>query len=184
MSLRTRVAVIGSVAAVGLGGVTVAAVAAGFAGSGSSHSTAPADKGGVPHGGSQGSANAAKPSGAPGKPSGSAHGVGPDGTGPAAYGLCQAWTHSAQRTKSVHKSVAMRNLATAAGGYDKIDAYCATVPKPSGTDDSDSTDGAPANKPNNANKGKNGAENKPAGTHPSESETPEPAETEPSSPTG
>ena len=64
------------------------------------------------------------------------HGVGPDATGPAAFGLCNAWTHGGLATTSV----AYRNLATAAGGADGIQAYCATIVKPGGgsTDDSGS----------------------------------------------
>ncbi len=54
--------------------------------------------------------------------------VGPDASGPAAYGLCTAWTaHQANGTTPDENSVAFKNLATAAGGADKIAAYCATV---------------------------------------------------------
>jgi hypothetical protein len=56
------------------------------------------------------------------------NGVGPDATGPAAFGLCNAWSHGGLATTSV----AYRNLATAAGGADGIEAYCATVIKPGG----------------------------------------------------
>jgi hypothetical protein len=56
----------------------------------------------------------------------SAAGVGPDATGPAAFGLCTAWSKGGLATTSV----AYRNLATAAGGADGIAAYCATVVKP------------------------------------------------------
>jgi hypothetical protein len=55
-------------------------------------------------------------------------GVGPDATGPAAFGLCTAWTKGGLSTTSV----AYRNLATAAGGPDGIAAYCATIVKPGG----------------------------------------------------
>ena len=68
----------------------------------------------------------AKPSTAP-----SATPVGPDATGPAAYGLCTAFDKERTHGKAAEKSIAYRNLATAAGGADKIAAYCATVPKPS-----------------------------------------------------
>lgn len=54
--------------------------------------------------------------------------VGPDASGPAAYGLCTAWTaHQANGTTPDENSVAFKNLATAAGGADKIAAYCTTV---------------------------------------------------------
>lgn len=57
--------------------------------------------------------------------------VGPDASGPAAFGLCTAWTahqsNPASTTGKADDSVAFRNLATAAGGVDKIAAYCATI---------------------------------------------------------
>ena len=57
--------------------------------------------------------------------------VGPDASGPAAFGLCNAWTHHQGKDKEKPgNSVAFRNLATAAGGEAKIAAYCATVPHP------------------------------------------------------
>jgi hypothetical protein len=61
----------------------------------------------------------------PGSPT-SAQGVGPDATGPAAFGLCNAFTKGGLSTTSV----AYRNLATASGGADGIAAYCATIVKP------------------------------------------------------
>jgi hypothetical protein len=67
------------------------------------------------------------------------NGVGPDATGPAAFGLCNAWSHGGLATTSV----AYRNLAAAAGGADGIQAYCATVIKPGGG----STHGSPTSKP-------------------------------------
>lgn len=69
--------------------------------------------------------------------------VGPDASGPAAFGLCTAWSHhQAQgRTTAPGKSVAFRNLAEAAGGEDKIAGYCAKVPHPgSATAGDDSTE--------------------------------------------
>ena len=56
--------------------------------------------------------------------------VGPDATGHAAFGLCTAWAHVQTQGQVADKSVAFRNLATAAGGADKITAYCAKVPHP------------------------------------------------------
>jgi hypothetical protein len=56
--------------------------------------------------------------------------VGPDATGPAVFGLCTAWGHVQTEGQVADKSVAFRNLATAAGGADKITAYCATVLHP------------------------------------------------------
>lgn len=113
-----------------------------------------------------------------------AHAVGPDATGPAAHGLCQAFAkdkgdqeakdkqkaaeraaekaaeqaregakpkatdkpgqgvgrgngngkddgQDKARGQSKERSVAYRNLVRAAGGEDKVEAYCAAVPKPS-----------------------------------------------------
>jgi len=56
--------------------------------------------------------------------------VGPDATGPAAFGLCNAWAHVQTSGQVADKSVAFRNLATAAGGADQITAYCAKVVHP------------------------------------------------------
>ena len=55
--------------------------------------------------------------------------VGPDASGPAAFGLCNAWTHH-QGKDIPGNSVAFRNLAKAAGGEAKIAAYCAKIPHP------------------------------------------------------
>jgi hypothetical protein len=56
--------------------------------------------------------------------------VGPDASGPAAFGLCNAYAHAKKHGKSIGHSIAFRNLAAAAGGAGRIDAYCATVPHP------------------------------------------------------
>ncbi len=68
---------------------------------------------------------------ATGTPSSTGTPVGPDASGSAAFGLCTAWTaHQSNPASTVGKaddSVAFKNLATAAGGVDKIAAYCATV---------------------------------------------------------
>jgi hypothetical protein len=66
------------------------------------------------------------PTGTPTDSPGAAHAVGPDATGPAAFGLCTAWSKGGLSTGSV----AYRNLVTAAGGTDGIASYCATVSKP------------------------------------------------------
>jgi len=59
--------------------------------------------------------------------------VGPAAKGPAAFGLCTAWAHAKDSGQAADKSVAFRNLATAAGGEKKIAAYCADVPHPGST---------------------------------------------------
>lgn len=93
--------------------------------------------------------------------------VGPDATGPAAWGLCQAFGKDKGNADNPHgkagerghgqQSVAYRNLAEAAGvtatdsdtaAAAKIDAYCATVPKPSGSPEPESTE--PATHPTGA----------------------------------
>ena len=59
--------------------------------------------------------------------------VGPDATGPAAFGLCRAWANHEKHDDDKARakgSVAMRNLAEAAGGEDRVEAYCATVRHP------------------------------------------------------
>jgi hypothetical protein len=58
--------------------------------------------------------------------------VGPDAKGPAAFGLCTAWAHAKDSGQAADKSVAFRNLATAAGKKG-IAAYCADVPHPGST---------------------------------------------------
>lgn len=56
--------------------------------------------------------------------------VGPDPTGEAAYGLCNAFDKVKEHGKAKQQSVAFENLATAAGGAGKVAAYCATITKP------------------------------------------------------
>ena len=60
-------------------------------------------------------------------------GKGPDAKGPAAHGLCNAWSnHLAHGTaeEKAKESTAFRNLAAAAGGPSKVAQYCATVTSP------------------------------------------------------
>lgn len=57
--------------------------------------------------------------------------VGPDATGPAAFGLCNAWAHAKPSKQTATHSVAFRNLVAAAGGEGKVASYCATVEHPS-----------------------------------------------------
>src|SRR5690349_23793600 len=56
--------------------------------------------------------------------------VGPDATGPAAFGLCTAYAHATAHGTASQKAVAFGNLAAAAGGAAKIAAYCTAVPHP------------------------------------------------------
>jgi hypothetical protein len=55
--------------------------------------------------------------------------VGPDPAGPAAHGLCTAYSH-AEAHGSAQQAVAFRKLAAAAGGGGKVAAYCASAPRP------------------------------------------------------
>jgi hypothetical protein len=68
-------------------------------------------------------AAAATKSSAPGKPSD--HAAGPDTSGAARHGLCQAWSagRGDENGKRVD-STAFQALAAAAGGADQIAAYC------------------------------------------------------------
>ena len=52
--------------------------------------------------------------------------VGPDATGPAAFGLCTAFTHGGLNVSST----AYASLANAANGASNIATYCATIAKP------------------------------------------------------
>ena len=66
-----------------------------------------------------------------GDPSSAGTPVGPDASGPAMFGLCTAWTahqaHGETANGNADDAVAFKNLAAAAGGADKIGAYCATI---------------------------------------------------------
>ena len=73
------------------------------------------------------------PGGRPGTPQATparTDAVGPDATGPAAFGLCTAYAHAKAHGTASQKAVAFRNLAAAAGGAAKIAAYCTAVPHP------------------------------------------------------
>ncbi len=56
--------------------------------------------------------------------------AGPDAAGHARYGLCTAYAHAWKRGEAEQKSVAFRDLVTAAGGADMVAGYCADVPHP------------------------------------------------------
>lgn len=114
-SLLSAKAAAAAVAAVALGGAASAAYAGAL--------PAPAQK--LAH--DTIGAPSPHPSGSPG-----AHAtpVGPDATGPAAFGLCTAYKHAMVHGTAAQKSVAFRNLAAAAGGSANVTAYCATVAHP------------------------------------------------------
>ncbi|HEX8093731.1 hypothetical protein, partial [Jatrophihabitans sp.] len=87
----------------------------------------------------KGSSHAPEQAGAP-----TSSPAGPDATGPAAFGLCTAYAHA--NGQSAEGSVAFANLATAAGGADKVEAYCATIVHPGSAAASHAT-GAPSTVP-------------------------------------
>jgi hypothetical protein len=100
-----------------------------------------------------------QPSHRPGTPQATPAGtdaVGPDATGPAAFGLCTAYAHAKAHGTASQKAVAFRNLAAAAGGAAKIAAYCATVPHPGSPQSSQpaSAPSHPAGKPTSHPTGK------------------------------
>jgi hypothetical protein len=111
--------------------------------------------------------------------------VGPDATGPAAYGLCNAFEHAKVHGKSIDKSVAFGNLADAAGGVDKIAQYCAGVSRPSSSAEPEETGepNAPAPKASHAT-GKPSTESStsPSPSHGKPSSVPTPSHPAPTSP--
>lgn len=54
-------------------------------------------------------------------------GVGPSATSSAAAGLCRAWSTDKAKGTAREHSVAFRNLSSAAGGPENVQAYCATA---------------------------------------------------------
>ncbi len=56
--------------------------------------------------------------------------VGPDPAGPAAHGLCTAYSHAEAHGSAAQQAVAFRKLAAAAGGDGQVAAYCASAPRP------------------------------------------------------
>jgi hypothetical protein len=56
--------------------------------------------------------------------------VGPDPAGPAAHGLCTAYSHAVAQGSAARQAVAFSELAAAAGGAGKVAAYCASAPRP------------------------------------------------------
>jgi hypothetical protein len=63
-------------------------------------------------------------------PSASPSPVGPNPTGAAAFGLCNAYHHALKHGTAAQKSVAFRNLTAAAGGASQVTSFCANVPHP------------------------------------------------------
>ncbi|KGN41199.1 hypothetical protein N801_08945 [Knoellia aerolata DSM 18566] len=98
--------------------------------------------------------------------------VGPDANGPAKFGLCRAWSNHHKHDDGVERakgSVAMRNLAAAAGGEDKVEAFCAAVPHPGNGPKAGKDDATEDGKDGKA--GKSGKD-KPAHAGPKDKSTP------------
>jgi hypothetical protein len=88
--------------------------------------------------------------------------VGPDATGPAAFGLCTAYTHGGLDVSST----AYASLASAANGASNIATYCASIPKP-GPMTTHSPDSHSVGHPSHTQVPSPGSTHKPApGTHP------------------
>jgi hypothetical protein len=66
---------------------------------------------------------------------GGVRGRGPDATGPAAYGLCQAWAEQDDPAAKAEHVPPFRNLAAAAGGAHLVEEFCAGIPEPDATGD-------------------------------------------------
>jgi hypothetical protein len=129
--LRVKTAAVAGLALLSIGGV--AAAATGLASAPAGRPVTPASPrtpdGQVGH--AQGDAAilihrpdaAAATGSAPGKPSD--HATGPDASGPARHGLCQAWlAGQGDEHGKREESTAFQALAAAAGGADRIPAYC------------------------------------------------------------
>jgi hypothetical protein len=120
--LSAKAAAVAAVAAVSLGGVATAAFANALptAAQKFAHDTIGAPS---PH--ASASANAGKKTnGHSGTP------VGPNASGPAAFGLCTAYSHAKQHGTATQKAVAFRNLEKAAGGAANVASFCAAVKDP------------------------------------------------------
>ena len=123
-----------------------------------------------------------------GAPAATATEKGPDANGPAKHGLCTAWKARSKHGSQggADHSVAYQNLVTAAGGVDRLAAFCADVPahgaakggtgvgRPTGKGT-----GKPTAKPSKSKAGKAPGKGDDATAEPSEpTESPEPSETE------
>jgi hypothetical protein len=111
--LSARAAAVAAVAAISLGGTAAAAFTGAL--------PAPAQQ--LAHDiiGAPAASHAAHPS-QPGTP------VGPNATGSAAFGLCNAWAHANSHARM--QAVAFRNLVKAAHGKANVKAFCAAAQHP------------------------------------------------------
>jgi hypothetical protein len=121
--LTAKAAAAAAVAVVGLGGVATAAFAGALPSSAQqfAHDTIGAPS---PHASSNAHARNSPNAGHSGTP------VGPNASGPAAFGLCTAYAHATQHGTAAQKAVAFRNLEKAAGGAANVTSFCALVAHP------------------------------------------------------
>src|SRR5215467_7439771 len=122
--LSAKAAAAAAVAVVGLGGVATAAFANALPSAAQqfAHDTIGAPS---PHASSSAHAGNKPNAGHSGTP------VGPNASGPAAFGLCTAYTNAKHHGTAAQKAVAFRNLENAAGGAANVTAFCASVAHPS-----------------------------------------------------
>jgi len=121
--LSAKAAAVAAVAVVGLGGVATAAFANALPSAAQkfAHDTIGAPS---PH---------ASRNAHPGDNANAGHSgtpVGPNASGPAAFGLCTAYSNATQHGTAAQKAVAFRNLEKAAGGAANVASFCASVTHP------------------------------------------------------
>ena len=121
--LSAKTAAAAAVAVVGLGGVATAAFADALPSAAQqlAHDTIGAPS---PHASSSAHAGKKTNPGHNGTP------VGPNVSGPAAFGLCNAYSHASHHGTATQKAVAFRNLQKAAGGAGNVASFCASVEHP------------------------------------------------------
>ena len=121
--LSAKAAAAAAVAVVGLGGVATAAFANALPSAAQqfAHDTIGAPS---PHASSSANPGNNTNAGHSGTP------VGPNASGPAAFGLCTAYANATQHGNAAQKAVAFRNLENAAGGAANVASFCAAVAHP------------------------------------------------------
>lgn len=121
--LSTRAAAAAVAGLIGVGGLATAAFAGALPSSAQmlAHDAIGAPS---PHSSNNAGANSHARTGPSGTP------VGPNASGPAAFGLCTAYANAAQSGNAAQKAVAFRNLEKAAGGAANVASFCASVSHP------------------------------------------------------
>ena len=80
--------------------------------------------------------------------------VGPDATGKAQFGLCNAFAEAKENGNAAQKGVAFRNLVKAAGGASNVTSFCAAVPHPGASAESRKPGEKPSAHPTPSHPGK------------------------------